>query len=224
MFVIMQLRASGVSGVWKGELMLVGVGNYKGGTAKTTTAVHLATFLQRLGPTLLVDGDGIRSATKWGQRGTGKGLPFKVISHAQMVAHIRDYEHVVIDTEGNPNDDDIRDLAASCDILVVPAVPESVATDGLTHTLEMLQKLGNNKYKVLLTMVPPAPRTEGKLLRKILEQENIPIFKSEIPRLAAFEKAAAEGVPVCDVKDDRNSARAWQTYEDVGKEMVNGRS
>jgi chromosome partitioning protein len=204
--------------------MLVGVGNYKGGTAKTTTAVHLAAFLQRLGPTLLVDGDGIRSATKWSQRGTGMGLPFKVISHAQMVAHLKDYEHVVIDTEGNPNDDDIRDLAGSCDILVVPAVPESVATDGLTHTLEMLNKLGNEKYKVLLTMVPPAPRTEGKLLRQMLEQENIPIFKSEIPRLAAFEKAAAEGVPVCDVKDDRNSARAWQAYEAVGKEMVDGRS
>jgi chromosome partitioning protein len=202
--------------------MLVGVGNYKGGTAKTTTAVHLATYLQKVGPTLLVDGDGIRSATKWSKRGSGNGLPFKVISHAQMAKHIKNYEHIVIDTEGNPNDDDIRDLASSCDLLVVPAVPESVATDGLTHTLEMLQKLGNENYKVLLTMVPPAPRTEGKLLRQMLEQEKIPLFRSEIPRLAAFEKAAAEGVPVCDVKDDRNSARAWLAYEAVGKELVDG--
>jgi chromosome partitioning protein len=88
----------------------------------------------------------------------------------------------------------------------------------------MLQKLGNENYKVLLTMVPPPPRSEGKLLRQILEQEGIPVFRSEIPRLAAFEKAAAEGVPVCDVKDDRNSTRAWQAYEDVGKELTNGRS
>jgi chromosome partitioning protein len=39
-----------------------------------------------------------------------------------MAAHIRQYEHVVIDTEGNPNDDDIADLAGSCDLMVVPAV------------------------------------------------------------------------------------------------------
>jgi cellulose biosynthesis protein BcsQ len=50
-----------------------------------------------------------------------------------MVSHIRDYQHIIIDTEGNPTDDDFKDLASNCDLLVIPAVPESVATDGLTH-------------------------------------------------------------------------------------------
>jgi len=45
--------------------MIVTVTSYKGGVGKTTTAIHLAAYLQRLAPTLLVDGDGIRSATKW---------------------------------------------------------------------------------------------------------------------------------------------------------------
>lgn len=161
--------------------MLLGVGNYKGGTAKTTTAVHLATFLQKIGPTLLIDGDGIRSATKWSQRGTGQGLPFKVVSHAQMAKHIKDYEHVVIDTEGNPNDDDIRDLANSCDLLIVPAVPESVATDGLTHTLEMLQKLGNDNYKVLLTMVPLPREPRGSYCGKCWSRNRSRSSKAKSP-------------------------------------------
>jgi chromosome partitioning protein len=42
------------------------------------------------------------------------------------------------------------------------------------------------------------------------------------PRLAAFEKAAAEGVPVYGVKDDRNAGRAWDAYEAAGKEITNG--
>ena len=202
--------------------MIITVTSYKGGVGKTTTAIHLAAYLQRQAPTLLVDGDAIRSATKWSQRGDDKGLPFKVISHAQMVSHLRDYTHIIIDTEGNPSDDDFKDLAGNCDLLVIPAVPESVANDGLTHTLAKLQQLKNDRYRVLLTMVPPKPRTEGQQLRDMLTSENIPMFATEIPRLAAFEKAAAEGVPVYSVKDDRNASRAWEAYAAAGKEITDG--
>jgi chromosome partitioning protein len=201
--------------------LIVTVTSYKGGVGKTTTAIHLAAFLQRQAPTLLVDGDAIRSATKWSQRGTGNGLPFKVITHAQMMKHIRDYTHVIIDTEGNPTDDDFKDLAENCDLLVIPAVPESVATDGLTHTLAKLHDLKAQRYRVLLTMVPPRPRTEGDLLRAMLVENDVPVFKAEIPRLAAFEKAAAEGIAVYGVKDER-AARAWDAYEAAGKEILNG--
>ncbi len=205
-----------------GGYMIITITSYKGGVGKTTTAIHLAAYLQRLAPTLLVDGDAIRSATKWSHRGDGAGLPFKVVTHAQMVSHIRDYKHVIIDTEGNPTDDDFKDLAGNCDLLIIPAVPESVATDGLTHTLAKLRSLGNKSHKVLLTMVPPKPRTEGQQLREMLISESIPVFITEIPRLAAFEKAAAEGVPVYKVKDDRNAARAWDAYEAAGKEITHG--
>jgi chromosome partitioning protein len=202
--------------------MIVTVTSYKGGVGKTTSAVHIAAYLQRLAPTLLVDGDAIRSATKWGRRGTGNGLPFKIISHAEMVTHIRDYEHIVIDTEGNPSEDDFKDLAANCDFLVIPAVPESTANDGLEETLEKLQKLRANRYRVLLTMVPPKPRTEGEKLRAMLLEQEIPVFQSEIPRLAAFDKASTDGVTVADVKHDPNAARAWRAYEEAGREIVNG--
>jgi len=202
--------------------MIITVTSYKGGVGKTTTAIHLAAYLQRLAPTLLVDGDAIRSATKWSQRGDDKGLPFKVVTHAQMVSHLRDYQHIIIDTEGNPTDDDFKDLAANCDLLVIPAVPESVANDGLTHTLAKLHQLKNDRHRVLLTMVPPKPRSEGQQLRDMLHHEGIPTFTAEIPRLAAFEKAAAEGVPVYSVKDDRNAGRAWDAYQAAGGEIIRG--
>jgi chromosome partitioning protein len=204
--------------------MIITVTSYKGGVGKTTSSIHLAAYLQRLAPTLLVDGDAIRSATKWSQRSSDTGLPFKVVTHAQLVTHIQEYKHghIIIDTEGNPTDDDFKDLANNCDLLVVPAVPESVATDGLIHTLSKLRSLQSQKYRVLLTMVPPKPRTEGQQLRATLTEQRIPVFEAEIPRLAAFEKAAADGIPVYSVKEDRNAPRAWEAYESVGKEIING--
>src|SRR3954453_23294498 len=99
--------------------MIITVTSYKGGVGKTTTAVHLAAYLQRLSPTLLVDGDAIRSATKWSQRGNGAGFSFKIVSYAQLARHASQFTHIVIDTEGNPSDDDFGDIARDSDLLVI---------------------------------------------------------------------------------------------------------
>jgi chromosome partitioning protein len=59
---------------------------------------------------------------------------------------------------------------------------------------------------------------EGQQLRAELTAQGIPLFSVDIPRLKAFEKAAATGVPVYDVKDSR-AKRAWEAYEAAGKEL-----
>ena len=42
--------------------MIVTVASFKGGVAKSTTAIHLAAFLNARAPAILVDGDPNRSA------------------------------------------------------------------------------------------------------------------------------------------------------------------
>jgi chromosome partitioning protein len=205
--------------------MIITVASYKGGVGKTTTAVHLAAYLQRYAPTLLIDGDVIRAATKWSQRGTGNHFPFKVVDETQTAKFARQYVdgHIVIDTEANPSNVDFKQVADGCDLLVIPAVPETTATDGLTYTLSKLQELGNDRYRVLLTKVPPRPRMDGAHLREMLIENHIPVFESEIPQLVAFDRASENGVTVNEAKDDR-AARAWQSYEAAGREIYNGKS
>jgi|SRR5262252_4386936 len=195
--------------------MIITVASFKGGVGKTTTAVHLAAFLQERSPALLIDGDKNRSATAWAQRGA---FPFRVVDERQGVKYARDYQHIVIDTQARPNDADLRELVDGCDLLIIPTTPDALALDALMLTVEALQSLGADRYRVLLTIIPPRPNHDFEDAALILNQNEIPVFKTHIRRLIAFQKAALSGVLVKAAKDAR-SADGWNDYLSVGLEL-----
>ena len=196
--------------------MIITVASFKGGVGKTTTAVHLAAYLQKKAPALLVDGDANRSATVWGKRG---GLPFKVVDERQAARYARNYEHVIIDTAARPDEDDLKALAGGCDLLIIPVTPDALALDALMLTVKVLQNIGSDSYRVLLTIIPPRPSRDGEEARSTLQQGTLPLFEVGIRRFVAFQKAALAGVPVFSVRDAR-AQLAWTDYEKMGKEIL----
>jgi chromosome partitioning protein len=194
--------------------MVITVASFKGGVGKSTTAIHLAAYLQEKAPALLVDGDPNRSATEWARAGK---LPFKVIDERQAALNARSYEHIVIDTKARPEEEDLRALALGCHLLVIPCTPDPLSLRGLRLTVNALKTVGADRYRVLLTVVPPRPSRDGDDARDMIAQMDLPLFEASIPRLVAFQRAVLEGTTVSGLKDGR-AQQGWEEYRRVGKE------
>lgn len=203
--------------------MLITVVSHKGGVGKTTTAFHVAAYLQiKNGPALLVDGDPNRSALRWSKRGSP---PFTCIDAQELGGWLMDNPrpaHIVTDTQARPSPEDLEYLAKRCDLLVLPTTPDPLAMDTLSAMLGDLKKLGSVcPYKVLLTCVPPAPNPQGAGARAYLESGSQPIFKRHIRRYAAYAEATAIGTTVHGTTS-RYGKIAWSDYEAVGQEILEG--
>ena len=137
--------------------MIVTVASFKGGVGKTTLAVHLAAYLSKKGPTVLVDGDGTRSATGWAERGK---LPFQVVDEQESGKVVKEATHLVFDTEAGLDPKDLATLAAASDLILIPTTPDALSLNALMLTVGELQE--NNGFKVLLNIIPPKPSRDGE--------------------------------------------------------------
>jgi chromosome partitioning protein len=198
--------------------MIVTIASNKGGVGKSTTAIHIAAFLQKLAPTLLVDNDPNRSSTGWATRGEN-GLPFRVVDVNQSLKVGRDFEHVVFDTKARPDREEMKTLAEGCDLMIVPTTPDAMSIEALMGTVDMLRSINDVKFKILITIIPPYPERDGEEARAMLEENGYPLFASGIREAKAFKQAALAGKIVSEVKSPR-AAACWDDYAKVGAELV----
>ena len=196
--------------------MIITVASFKGGVGKSTCAIHLAAYLNTRIPALLVDGDANRSALKWA---AGGQLPFKVVDERSAAEHIQQFENVVIDTPARPSRADLRALADGCDLLVIPTTPDALSLNALLLTVEELQAIHAEAFRILLNIVPHFPSPAGDEAREAIAQAGLPIFKNFIRRFVAFQKAALEGKTVDQVSDP-HAKDGWEDYKAVGREIM----
>ena len=193
-------------------MKLITVTGYKGGCAKSTTAIHLATFLSVHGSVLLVDCDQNRTAISWAERGE---LPFDVVNEKSAMKVISNYDFAVVDTPARPNSNDLKELSDGCDLLILPTLADVVSLEPMLATA---QDLPEGNYRALITIVLPRPNRDGEKLKAELQAADFPVFDTMIRRSVGFSKAALAGKPVSELSG--GDRMGWLDYEKLGNEVL----
>lgn len=109
---------------------IIAIANQKGGTGKSTTAVHLAYYLaiQQGHRTLLIDADSQSSSSQW-LHNLEKSISFQAIyDKDQLFQEIpqlaKHYDYLVIDGPAGRLDDETKAILAWSDLVVVPIQPK----------------------------------------------------------------------------------------------------
>ena len=200
-----------------GSRKIITVTGYKGGVAKSTTAIHLADYLSDFGSSLLIDSDPNRTALsrfRKNQESGNKQLPFMVVSQLEAIKYVSDYDFIIFDTPARPHTSDLEELSKGCDLLILPTQPN---VDSFEPMMQTAIDLGDSPYKFLLTIVPPHPNKDGERAKQELINAELPVFRQMIRRSTGFQKAAEANTTVRYLP---KLAFLWQDYKLVGDEVI----
>ena len=194
LFIFKYIRAS--------KVQIIAIASQKGGSGKSTIAIHLAALAVARGrKTLLADMDRhSQTSTEWGkQRKISKPLvapvPLNKLSAMLSQAEEKSFDTVVLDLP--PYVDDVVQLVTEkADITLVPCRPSFADLRTLPRVLKQIHK----PYFVVLNACPPGySGQEGSKTseaRRVLVKNNILVCPISVTQRVAFTDALNGGEAV----------------------------
>ena len=215
-------------------MAIILVGNEKGGSGKTTTAVNMAAASAGTGrETLLVDADPKQqSSARWNtrRRSAGAGEPISCVTligpsiGEELLGLARKYETIIVDT-GAEDSRELRSASIVADVLVVPVGPDTVDLWAVPHAESVFEKARayNRKLRPFIALTRVHPRSVNPVaeFRRWLAEHaeafaDIPV--SMLVARAVYSRAFEMGCGVMEMP--RPDAKAASEMAALWKEVL----
>ena len=204
------------------EPLVIATANPKGGTGKTTVAVHLAVAVHRKGhPTALLDTDPQGSALDWARQ-SPEGYNGPTVEHIKedltLAAAVQqsDSEVVVVDSPARLDERTGRVLSVS-DLVLVPVRPSGLDLWGTVEFVDLLETRveGRNLVAAFVRSQADVRTSLSDELSGVIDRLGLPLLDGLTHRVA-YARTMTEGRTVLDGSDTTAREEVRALLSDVG--------
>ena len=174
----------------------IAIVSQKGGSGKTTLALHLAVASATSGQnTAVIDLDPQASAANWSDRRQAE-LPVVLSAHAsrlrQEVARVREIGGEMLYVDTAPHSDSAAlEAATVADLVLIPCRPAILDLEAITNTLAFLRTTGTPVLVVLNAIA--ASGQDTRLAEEALSSHQVETCPVRLGRRIAFARALVAG-------------------------------
>lgn len=201
---------------------IIAVMNPKGGVAKTTTTVSLASFLSRNFKVAVIDMDPQSSIkTHLGEECALKVFTAQRMSQISSLpqnAKAQTFDYLFIDTPASLDASRVQGVAAVSDFVIVPSKASTLDVTPSLRFIDSLLVPSQTSFKLLLTQVIPTSSHIESIREQLVEQK-IPTFDTAVRQYQAYMQASEEQKSIFDLGYTASYAR--NDYRSVAHELLN---
>ena len=203
---------------------IIAVVNQKGGSSKTTLAIHLAGTLARRGiKSLIVDADPQGTSTRWASSAPdATPFPAAVLGlsaagekvHREIVKFKDDYDVIIIDCPPSVDSPIPKSALLIADLALIPLIPSPLdlwSSVGMKKLVEEISAINDGlQARSVITQLEPRTMLTRDVL-DILQDFGIPRLQTALCHRTAYRQSAVFGGP-CTISETkpRKPSKKWK--------------
>ena len=188
----------------------IAIVSQKGGSGKTTLALHLAVASVAAGQnTAVIDLDPQASAANWSDRREAE-LPVVLSAHASRLRHeiarVRETGGEMLYVDTAPHSDSAAlEAARTADLVLIPCRPAILDLEAITNTLAFLRTTGTPVLVVLNAIA--ATGQDARQAEEALSAHQVETCPVRLGRRVAFARSLVTGQAAQEFEPDGKAAR-----------------